>query len=140
MSKTLATLVKVHSHEVDQQRRAVVELEEGQQRMRDALASHLALIDQQKEAARVNDEAARALPVWLDHALAHEQALHQQIAQFEEWLVEARDELQSRYAELKKYEIAYEAERTREAAERLKAEQIVLDEIAGQRAERGDAN
>ena len=136
MTKTLSTLVKVQQHEVDAQRRAVVELEENLQRMQEALASHLELMAREREAARQDIEAARALPVWLNEAIVHERRLRDQIRQFEAWIVEAREELQRRYEDLKKFEIALEAEQKRLAAERLRDEQIMLDEIAGQRAGR----
>lgn len=130
MSKTLPTLIKVNQYEVDAQRRVLAELETIRAKLDDALDALQESVAFEKEVARQDLEAAKRWPDYLNYAIRREKELRGQIAEMQNQIDAARDELQRRFEQLKKFELAYEAAQRAEAKEEARQEQIELDEIA----------
>lgn len=126
----LPTLIKVHQHEVDEQRRALAALETIGARLAQQLDDLHAQVTHEKEVARHDHEAATRWPAFLSYALKHEQDLNAQIAEMQQQIDRARDELQRRFEQLKKFELAHEAALAAAAAAAARTEQQALDEIA----------
>lgn len=141
MSKTLETLIKVHQHQVDEQRRVVTQLEEAKAVTQQAIEDQRVQMEVQRNAARHDMELARGLPDYLHKAINRERQWQKQIIDLNGMIELARYELQNRFADLKKYEIAQNTEQEALRAERLKQENLTLDEVAGQRDQaRGERN
>ncbi|MGE3770092.1 MAG: flagellar FliJ family protein [Bdellovibrionales bacterium] len=134
MTKTLATLIKVHQHELDAQRRVVAELEAVQARLVAALEQLQAEMAHEKDVSQHDAEAAQRWPDYIQYALRREAELKKQIAEFEKQIEQARALLQERFAELKKFELAKEASDAEVAASEARDERLEIDEIAGIRA------
>ena len=135
MTKTLATLIKLQQHEVDEQRRVVAELEGLQARLLEGLAMLQSEMMTEKLISETDHEAGERWPSYIQYALKREQEFKKQISALEDQILAARDVLQEKFADLKKYEIAkthYDAE---QAAEAARDERNEMDEIAGVRAE-----
>jgi flagellar export protein FliJ len=138
MTKTLSTLIKVHQHAVDEQRRAVAKLEGLRERMIEALATLRAEMQAEKLVAATDYEAGARWPDYIQYALKKESDFEKQILVLERQIAEARDELQNRFSELKKYELAKQAYDAEQAAEQARQERNEMDEIAGQRDARSE--
>lgn len=130
MTKTLATLIKVNQHEVDAQRRVLAELETIRARLNAELDALQESVEHEKEVSRHDLEAAKKWPDYLNYALKREKDLRAQIADMQNQIDLARDELQRRFEQLKKFELAKEVADRAEAKEQARQEQIELDEIA----------
>jgi flagellar biosynthesis chaperone FliJ len=135
MTKTLATLIKVHQHAVDEQRRVVAELEAVQAKLVHGLALLKAEMATEKLISETDREAAERWPNYIQYALKREQEFGKQISALEAQIAAARDVLQEKFADLKKYEIAKDNFDADVAAAAARDERIEMDEIAGMRAE-----
>jgi len=138
MTKTLATLIKVHQHAVDEQRRAVAQLEMLRDRMVEALAQLRGEMAAEKLVASTDEEAGQRWPDYIQYALKRESDFEKQIAGLEEQIAVAREELQNRFSELKKFELAKQSYDAEQAMLEARAEQAEMDEIAGLRDARQD--
>lgn len=136
MTKTLATLIKVSQHEVDDQRRVLAELETIRARLEQELDDLKAAVEHEKEVSRRDAEAASRWPAYLDWAMKREKEINGQITEMQNQIDAARDELQRRFETLKKYELAKQAADMAEAREAARQEQIELDEIASNQERR----
>lgn len=136
MTKTLATLIKVSQHEVDDQRRVLAELETIRARLEQELDDLKAAVEHEKEVSRRDAEAASRWPAYLDWAMKREKEIIGQITEMQNRIDAARDELQRRFETLKKYELAKQAADMAETREAARQEQIELDEIASNQERR----
>ena len=136
MSKTLEALIKVHQHQVDEQRRVVNQLEEAKARTLGHIEAQRQQVILEKEAARTDETAALQLPNYLDMTIDREKNWMFQLEGIEGMINAAREELQNRFADLKKFELANEAELEELRRTRLAEENAQLDETASVRAER----
>lgn len=136
MSRTLEALIKVHQHQVDEQRRVVTQLEEARLRTVQAIEDLKQDMEIQRNVARDDFDSARGLPAYLENAIGKDRSLNYQLDGLAGMIEAAREELQNRFADLKKYELANEAEREAERQRLLALENAALDETASQRAER----
>ena len=133
MAKTLATLVKLHRFEVEEQQRALAQLND----LRDKIIGEREQLDiemaVQRAAAAGDIDMMQALPVYIDAALDRARRMEKTRRDIEALIEMARDELQRRFENLKSFELA---EQAREQAELNKREQEMLDEVASQRADK----
>jgi flagellar protein FliJ len=133
MSRTLEALIKVHQHQVDEQRRVVTQLEEARAFTQNQIDEQRIQMGIEREAARTDMDAARQLPEYLDMAIDREKNWTYHLQGLDGMIEAAREELQNRFADLKKFELANEAELEELRRTRLADENAQLDEIAGQR-------
>lgn len=136
MANTLKTLVKLHRFEVEEQQRALVQLNDLLEKIigeREQLDIEMTV---ERMAAQGDIELIQALPVYIEAALDRARRMEATRRDIEKLIEMARDELQRRFETLKSFELAEQAERSRIEAERAKREQDDLDEMAGQRADR----
>ena len=140
MAKTLATLVKLHRFEVEEQQRALAQLNDLLDKIigeREQLDIEMAI---ERAAAASSQESSietlQALPVYIKAALDRARRMERTRRDIERLIEMARDELQRRFETLKSFELAQQAERERADRELAKREQDDLDEVASQRADR----
>lgn len=136
MTKTLSTLIKVNQHEVDAQRRVLAELETIRARLEDELDALKAAVEHEKEVSRTDAEAGQRWPDYLRWSMDREKDILGQISEMQNQIDAARDELQRRFEQLKKFELAKQAADMVEAKEAARQEQIELDEIASNQERR----
>ncbi len=135
MAKTLATLVKLHRFEVEEQQRALAQLND----LLDKITAEREQLDIEmavERAATGNLETLQALPIYIEAALDRARRMEKTRRDIEALIELARDELQRRFETLKSFELAEQAELERAKKELAKREQDDLDEIASQRADR----
>ena len=135
MAKTLATLVKLHRFEVEEQQRALAQLND----LLDKITAEREQLDIEmavERAAAGNLETLQALPIYIEAALERARRMEKTRRDIEALIELARDELQRRFETLKSFELAEQAELERANKELAKREQDDLDEIASQRADR----
>lgn len=127
--KALATLIRLHTHQLDEKRRALAEAE---RRLDNARAQRAALDEEmvaEKATAAQGGEGAYTYGAYLQAARRRREAIDAGIAVLEKAAGEARDAVAEAFAELKKYEIT-KANRERRALEEAnRREQELLDEM-----------
>lgn len=127
--KALSTLIRLHTHQLDDKRRALAEAE---RRLDNARAQRAALDEEmvaEKATAAQGGEGAYTYGAYLQAARRRREAIDAGIAVLEKAAGEARDAVAEAFAELKKYEIT-KANRERRALEEAnRREQELLDEM-----------
>ena len=127
--KALSTLIRLHTHQLDEKRRALAEAE---RRLDNARAQRAALDEEmvaEKATAAQGGEGAYTYGAYLQAARRRREAIDAGIAVLEKAAGEARDAVAEAFAELKKYEIT-KANRERRALEEAnRREQELLDEM-----------
>lgn len=128
--KSRETLIKLRRFEVDEKRQKVADIEmiiAEFQRMSDDLERQVQI---EQERAGVSDVNHYAYPTYAKAALQRRENLMASIADLEDNLKAAQDELTSAYEELKKVEMLEERNVADERSNREKLEQTQLDEFA----------
>jgi flagellar export protein FliJ len=123
-------LIRLNEREVDDKRRRLAELD----RLLDQLklqAQNLEsdLLVEQKRAA-ADYEAGMTYGAYSQAIILRREKLAASIADLEQKVLDARDDLAESFQELKKFEIAEANFQRRKAADELRAEQAQLDETA----------
>lgn len=130
MAKGFQTLIRLHQWRVDEKRRALgqllseaVQLEGQATTLENEIQSEkqTALADPVGAGAYYGAYAAAAIDKRHNIAAAREE--------LEGEIAVAQDEMRKEYRDLKSYELSQEARDNREEAERMTAEQAVLDEL-----------
>ena len=130
MAGNLNSLIRLHKWRVDEKRRAlgdllgvVADLERQARRLEDDLKN-------EQDVARASpNEAAYMYGNYAHAVILHRERIADAIAATEGKIVVAREALNAAYRNFKKYELVQGARDTREARERERAEQMVLDEL-----------
>lgn len=144
--RDLHNLIRLHEWRVDEKRRRLGELirvlDDLEDRAR-RLEQELAM--EQQVAGQAPDEAGFLYGNYADAVIQRRERLATSIAQAEQEVAGAREELRQEYRELKKYEIAQENRDRRALQEAERREQLVLDELGIQgyrnrQAEQGITN
>ncbi len=127
--KSLKTLIRMHKRELDRLRREVALIESKRddligavQRMQDELLHELATADELGEMRGFFGNFSDAIK-------RRQKEVAVRIVKLEQQIQEQQIEIQSRFAEMKKFEIAYERHLLREAQAKAKKEQQQLDEV-----------
>ncbi|RKQ73836.1 flagellar export protein FliJ [Oceanibaculum indicum] len=127
--KALSTLIRLHTHQLDDKRRALAEAE---RRLDNARAQRAALDEEmvaEKATAAKGGEGAYTYGAYLQAAKRRREAIDAGIAVLEKAAGEARDAVAEAFAELKKYEITKANRERREMEEANRREQELLDEM-----------
>ena len=130
MAKGLRNLIRLGEWRVDEKRRAlgalltaVAEMEEAQRRLEEEILA------EQQAAAATPVEGGLIYGNYASAAIQRRQDLAQRVAEVEERITRAREDLRVAYLDLKKYEIAQRQRDEREARERDRQEQAAQDEM-----------
>ncbi len=133
MAGNLNSLIRLHEWRVDEKRRAlgdllgvVADLEQQARRLEEDLKK------EQGVARASPDEAGYLYGNYAHAVILRRERIAQSIAATERKIAAAREALNDAYRNLKKYELVQGARDTREARERERAEQMVLDELGAQ--------
>ncbi len=123
-------LIRLHRNQVDDQRRALVELERLHESMLQQAEALEREILAEQDSANTSPEAAAAYGAYAALAVTRRANLQHSIAETARRIDDVKDAVMEAFRTLKKYEIARErrAERTRHDADRR--EQGLIDEIA----------
>ena len=130
MAKGLETLIRLNEWSVDQKRRKLG----GLLRLIDGFEAELKkleqdLVNEQAAAAAAPNEGGFLYGYYADTVIDRRAIIHISTQQLEKDASEAREEVSEAYRELKKFETALKARKTREKAELAKREQSELDEV-----------
>ncbi len=127
---SLKTIIRLHKWKLDEKRRALVELQNLLDRLNSELERLRLEVLAEREATRRDPSIAFSYANFAQAARDREQRLLQSIAQVEEQISVATDEMAEQYQELKRYELA-EEDRIKLEREKIKRkENIMLDETA----------
>jgi len=127
--KSVRSLIKLTRAARDEKQRVLLAQEAEANRLRAALDDLRAEHVREREVAAADFEAGRVYPAYQKAVKAREQKLRGQIAEQERRVDRARAEVTTAHQEVRKYELAKEAQDRREQAERDRVEQNELDEI-----------
>jgi flagellar protein FliJ len=130
MAKNLNTLIRLNEWTVDERRRelgqvlrALADLEDGLERLRQELTK------EQNAVMASPEEAGFFYGNYAQAVIGRRQSLNDGIQRMEAQIAAARERLNEAYRELKKFEVAQKTRDAREARELARREQGVLDEI-----------
>ena len=131
MADKLKTLVRLHEWAVDEKRRNLAELvrllNELERQANDLEAE---LKREQAIAAGSPEEAAHYYGSYAQTVIDRRERIQTSIAEVDDHIAKARDELKEAHQELRKYEITLENREKRRERERERLEQLEMDEIA----------
>jgi len=126
----LESMVRLHRWTLDEKRRKLAELEGLRNKLRADVDALQRKIEREREAAAGSSDGAVALPAFVAVTLDRCERLEETIKGVEEAILEAREEVQGAFQELKTYEKAQTNQRRRESEKRQKRDQILQDEQA----------
>lgn len=132
----LVNLVRLNRWHLDEKRRKLADLERLAERLREDLARLDQGIEAERRAAEASEDARQAYPAFITAELQRRHRLEDSIADVENELEDARDEVAIAFQELKKYELALENQRRRDREQQERQEQATLDEIGVDRHRR----
>ncbi len=138
MSKGLKSIIRLNKWKVDEKRRALAEkldqiaALEGQLKALDA-----ELVREQSMAQQSPQEAGLYYGNYANQVIQRRDQFHSGIQDMEAQIVTAQDDLNESYRELKKFEVINKQREIREAEERDKKDQELLDELGLQNHQRG---
>lgn len=124
----LGSMVRVHNWILDEKRQKLGDIERFVDKLKDDLRRLDESVEAEREAAAQSSEAGATFSVFIAAALKRRAKLLETIENLERECELARDEVQEAFQELKKYEVAKDHLDQREAADRRRREQLVLDE------------
>lgn len=127
--KSLKTLIRMQQREIDLLRREMVKLEERKQSYLDRMEALDGDLRHELETAGELTEMRGFFGDFSETIKQKQQDLSQRVLYVEQQIQKMNIEISKQFAELKKYEIAYERFLERERKERERKEQIELDEI-----------
>ncbi|CAK0761725.1 Flagellar FliJ protein [Azospirillaceae bacterium] len=134
--KDLRPLIRLHRWQLDEKRRALVEL----QTMLDNLYAQAKTLEdriiEEQQAARKTQEVAFVYPSFAKAAINSRKQLAFAISQVEAQVSQAMDDIAEAFQDLKRYELAQEERVKAEKEQRRLRENITLDETAAIRHRR----
>lgn len=125
----LANLVRVHEWILDEKRQRLA----GLQQLFDRMAGDLEILEEklaaEREAAGKTLDGALAFQTFIPAALERRDKLRHSIADLEQEIERARDEVGEAFQELKKYQTAQGIQQRQEGEQRRRRENLALDEM-----------
>lgn len=128
--KRHALLIRLHRNQVDEKRRIVGDLERLRENL---LAQRRALEDEvrdEQKAAGADFQAGSIYGAYAAFVVGRRAKLEQSIAEIDQRIVEAKDDVLEAFRTLKKHEVAQETRQRRDHLAAEKREQGRLDELA----------
>ncbi len=137
MAKGLKSLIRLNEWKVDEKRRILGEKLSQVSELEDGMAAlERELLAEQNVAQQAPQEAGLFYGNYANGVINRRDQFKSEIAEMENQVQVARDDLNEAYHELKKFEIINRQREKREAAERDKKEQELLDELGLQNSQR----
>ena len=133
------SLTRVHTWVLDEKRQRLAGIEELVDKMKGDLANLEAELESENRAASASIEGTVAFPAFIAANLERRRRLRQTIAELEESVEAAREEVRGAFAEMKKYERMRDLEDQQKHDERAKRDQAALDEVGTARYQRDHA-
>lgn len=128
--KSLKSLIRLHRWQLDEKRRALVELET----LRERLEGEIQRLDDEVAAERQAAEESPAerlgFGAYIRNALKRRDRLRQSVQQVEEQIAAVRQEIAEAFQDLKKFELAQEERDRRAAMRRRRVDALAMDEVA----------
>ncbi|MBR7158788.1 MAG: flagellar FliJ family protein [Alphaproteobacteria bacterium] len=128
--KTIPSLIRVHKWEVDEKRQALARLQDAQDKLIEARKKQDKELETEKKAALQNPEQSMTFGAYVERYLQKKDELEKMIADLQNEINAARDDLADAFRELKVYEVLQEQHEQAEKLENDRKEQKYLDEIA----------
>ena len=128
--KTIPSLIRVHKWEVDEKRQALARLQDAQDKLIEARKKQDKELETEKKAALQNPEQSMTFGAYVESYLQKKDELEKMIADLQNEINAARDDLADAFRELKVYEVLQEQHEQAEKLENDRKEQKYLDEIA----------
>jgi len=126
------SLLRISRWHLDEKRQKLAELERLAERLRQDLQRLDDGIAAERRLAEADDDARRAYPAYLQAEMQRRRRLEQSIADVEQEIDSAREDVNEAFRELKKYEMAKTNEDNRVRLRRQRAEQRLADELGAQ--------
>jgi hypothetical protein len=136
--KTIDNLIRLHKWQLDEKRRDLVSLEKLREGMQLDLVKLAADLAREAELSGNGNEAGIAFAGWMATALARREKLNASIAEADQRIAAAQEEVNAAFQELKRYEIVADM-RNRRAREALARRQTAAMDEAGLEAHRRKA-
>lgn len=127
--KGIEALIKIHTFELDEKRRALKQIQEFQNSVEDALEQLEVQVSSEQAAARGSDEGAYAYGAFAQSVIQRRAALQESLVSVTAQVVSARDAVARAFETLKKYEITKAGRDSEALAEARRRERILLDEL-----------
>lgn len=127
--KGLAGLIDIERNELDVKRKALAELQGRADGYRAQLDLIAARIEEEGAVAGESVEAAAAFSAFLFSAMSRRRGIEQTIAQLENEIAVARDDVVDSFRQFKKLETVREREMEKEALRQRRRDQAATDEV-----------
>ena len=125
----LENLVRVHQWILDERRQRLAGLQQLLDRMSGDLEMLEETLEKEREAAGKSLDGALAFQTFIPAALERRDKLRHSIANLEQEVEAARDEVGEAFQDLKKYQSAQDLQHRQEFEQRRRREQVSLDEM-----------
>lgn len=134
--KSLKTLIKLHSHTLDELHRDMVALENEKAQLEAAMRRLEGQLAKEAELAKTSTDLNRYFGDFAVRIKKRQEQLLVEIQKTEKKIAVLHGEITVEYGELKKYEIALQNAQKREAEEQNRKEIIAMDEVASRQHQR----
>ena len=131
--KSREALIRLNRFRVDEIRKRLKSLDDMRGDLRKKMTDLEAMVQEEQRRAAHSDLGRLAFPTFARSVQARRENIQRSIDEVEKQAATVTEELQNAYRELKKYEIAVDAEAQRDRVEYARQVQAELDEIAMQR-------
>ncbi len=135
----LKSLIRVHTWALNEKRQKLARLEQLRERLNDDLQRLQEEQEKEQRAASSSMEGTIAYPTFIAAALERRKRLRNSIANLEQAIEAAREDVNAEYQEVEKYELARDNFARRQQRELARREQIELDELGGRLYRRSQA-
>ena len=135
-NKTLTTLIKLYRRRLDELRRAMVALENEKSQLQLASARLQQELEDEIRKATEQPEMGHFFGGFATRIQQRQEELASAIHEIDMKIRKLNDDISEAFTDVKKYEIAQDNQKKREAQEALRKETIMLDELASQQHRR----
>jgi flagellar export protein FliJ len=129
--KGLDALIKIHAFELDQKRRALMEVEAAEAAIETKISTLAARLLVEQKAAGQSIEGGYSYGGYARAVITRRKTLNQSLVELAGQAVAAREEIAQAFETLKKYEITKASREARAQAEAKRRETVDLDELGG---------
>jgi len=136
MASELVTLIRLAKLQLDEKRKVLAAIIAEEDRVKAQRAALLNKLEEEKKNTAKDFEAELSRGNFIKATFKKRDQLDAQLKQLEQVIAAAQDEVAKAFEEVKRYEIAEEARRRREAKEQQRRETKALDEVGSTRHQR----